>query len=707
MHERYHDQLERSGHASRLEDLERFAALGIQAIRYPVLWERVAPEGPELADWTWPDARLEYLRALGIRPIVGLLHHGSGPRYTDLLDPRFPDKLARYARAVAERYPWVEEWTPVNEPLTTARFSALYGLWYPHAHDDSSFIRALVNQTTGIALAMEEIRAVNPAARLIQTEDMGRTYSTPELAYQAEFENDRRWASLDLLCGTLHPDSPFGSWARASGMTERDLEWSRGHATTPDVIGLDHYPTSQRWLDHRLDDYPEWSHGGNGRAPYADVEAVRARGEGIASTADLLREAYARYRIPVAVGECHIWSTREQQMRWLHDTWTDCVDLRERGVDVRAVTVWAALGTYDWDSCVVRESRHYEPGAFDMRGGLPRPTAIAALVRELASGRPPSHPALSGPRWWRSPDRLTFGRARARPDEFQGRQPLPIVVLGSHGRLGRGFIEACSRRGLTAVGLGRSDVDIGDEASVRGALERVRPWAVVNAAGYVRVDDAEGDPRCELENARGAFNVARAAIAVGAQLVTFSSDLVFDGRKHAPYLESDEVAPLSAYGRSKAAAERHIAETYPSSLVVRTSAFFGPTNPTSFIEQVLRALRAREEVQVADDIVVSPTYIPDLVDVVLDLVIDRESGVWHLACPDALSWAALAERAAVVAGLDVNLIRPIPSRSLAWIARRPPFSALASERGYLLPSLDDALARYARERVAEVSGEAA
>ena len=707
MGDRYHDQLERSGHAGRLEDLERFAALGIQAIRYPVLWERVAPDGPELADWAWPDARLTYLRALGIRPIVGLLHHGSGPRYTDLLDPLFPEKLARYARAVAERYPWVEEWTPVNEPLTTARFSALYGFWYPHARDDRLFVRALVHQTRGIARAMEEIRAVNPAARLVQTEDMGRTYSTPELAYQAEFENDRRWASLDLLCGVFNPESLFGRWAQDAGLSNRDLEWSVAHAVKPDVIGLDHYPTSQRWLDQRVDEYPAWSRGGNGRTTYADVEAVRARAEGIAPTAVLLREAYARYQIPVAVSECHIWSTREQQMRWLYDTWNDCLELRERGVDVRAVTVWAALGTYDWDSCVVRESRHYEPGAFDLRGGHPRPTAIATLARDLVSGRDPVHPALAGPRWWRSPDRLTLGPARAAPGESKPLRAPPILVLGSHGRLGRAFIDACARRGLAAVGLSHSDVDIADEREVRAALDLEKPWAVVNAAGYVRVDEAETDPRCERDNAQGAQSVARAAMAAGAQLVTFSSDLVFDGRKRAPYVESDEVAPLSAYGRSKAAAERHIAQTYPTSLVVRTSAFFGPTDPTSFIEEVVRSLRAGHELHAADDVVVSPTYIPDLVDVVLDLVIDGETGVWHLACPDALTWAALAERAALAAGLDGDLIRPTPSRSLPWTARRPPFSALASERAYLLPSLDDALARYARERVAEVSSKAA
>src|SRR5205085_3518138 len=125
--------LERNGHASRDGDLERFASLGIRAIRYPVLWERTAPERIADADWSWPDSRLPALRELGMTPIVGLVHHGSGPRRTSLLHPCFATGLAEFAGAVAARYPWVEHWTPVNEPLTTARFSGLYGVWYPHA----------------------------------------------------------------------------------------------------------------------------------------------------------------------------------------------------------------------------------------------------------------------------------------------------------------------------------------------------------------------------------------------------------------------------------------------------------------------------------------------------------------------------------------------------------------------------------------------
>ena len=138
----YGDQLSRTGFADRIDDLDRIASLGASRIRFPLLWERTE-QGPGAFDWRWADARMERLRALGLAPIVGLLHHGSGPRHTSLLDPDFPSKLAAFARAVAERYPWVDAYTPVNEPLTTARFSGLYGVWYPHGHDDIHLVKQL------------------------------------------------------------------------------------------------------------------------------------------------------------------------------------------------------------------------------------------------------------------------------------------------------------------------------------------------------------------------------------------------------------------------------------------------------------------------------------------------------------------------------------------------------------------------------------
>src|SRR5919199_4933301 len=116
----YFNQMARNGHATRISDLDLFAELGVTAMRYPVLWELTAPEGVERADWSWADERLGRLQELGIRPIVGFVHHGSGPRHTSLIDPAFAKGLAEFAQAFADRYPWVEMYTPVNEPLTTA-----------------------------------------------------------------------------------------------------------------------------------------------------------------------------------------------------------------------------------------------------------------------------------------------------------------------------------------------------------------------------------------------------------------------------------------------------------------------------------------------------------------------------------------------------------------------------------------------------------
>ena len=203
--DRYFNQLELNGHVRRSDDLDRFAAIGLRTLRFPLLWEMLAPDSLEQIDWSWADERLDKVRSLGIRPIVGLLHHGSGPGLTDLTDPEFPEKFARFASLVIRRYPWLDAFTPINEPLTTARFSGLYGHWYPHRRDDRTFVTILLNQIRGTILAMSAIREVNASAILVQTDDLGRTFSTRAMKYQADFDNERRWLTWDLLLGKLQP----------------------------------------------------------------------------------------------------------------------------------------------------------------------------------------------------------------------------------------------------------------------------------------------------------------------------------------------------------------------------------------------------------------------------------------------------------------------------------------------------------------------
>lgn len=718
----YLDQIERSGHATRLDDLDLFANLGIKAIRYPVLWERTAPNGLESANWGWADERLERLRELGVRPIVGLVHHGSGPQWTSLVDPAFPEKLAEFAHAVAARYPWVDSYTPVNEPLTTARFSGLYGHWYPHGRDDLTFIRALMTECRAVALAMKAIRQVNPKAQLIQTEDLGKSFSTPLLAYQAEFENNRRWLSFDLLCGRVNRDHPLWRYLlHQVGIAQSDIEWFLEHPCPPDIIGINHYLTSDRFLDEQLERYPVGCHGGNGKHAYADLEAVRVRAEGPAGHRILLRETWDRYRLPIAVTEVHLGCTREEQLRWLKEVWDTAQSLRQEGIDIRAITAWSLLGAYDWNSLVTRAAGYYEPGVFDLRPPspgisssslIPRSTALASMVSHLAEGQDYVHPVLSVPGWWRRPERLLYppvgcgadmGSAIAIPgtqSKHEGTTSVrPLVITGATGTLGKAFARICQIRGIPYRLLSRREMDITQPAIVEQVLSDLNPWAVVNTAGYVRVDDAEREPHlCQKINADGAAILANACVKRDTALVTFSSDLVFDGTSTAPYLESSEVSPLNVYGHSKAIAEQWVLEAHPCSLVIRTSAFFGPWDEYNFLTIVLRTLSAGHPFIAAEDAIVSPTYVPDLVNATLDLLIDGECGVWHLANSGAIAWAELARYVAKLAGLDANQIKACPTGELGWAAPRPIYSVLGSERGVLLPTLEGAIDRYLQEQ---------
>jgi dTDP-4-dehydrorhamnose reductase len=705
--DQYFSQMERNGHAERLQDLERFASLGIRAIRYPVLWERTAPDGIASADWSWSDERLPVLQQLGVTPIVGLVHHGSGPRHTSLVSPDFAEKLADYAGAVARRYPWVEYWTPVNEPCTTARFSGLNGVWYPHDTSEEGFIRALINQCRAVVLSMRAIRAVNPNAKLVQTDDLSRTYGTPEMAEIANFFNERRWLAWDMLCGKIDPDHALWDYFLENGAGADELLWFKDNACPPDIIGVNYYITSERWLDHRAERYPE-SHRTQYRGiPHADIECPRVLATPTPGIAPLLQETWDRYGLPVAVTEAHIDANREDQLRWLVEIWNAARKVQQGGADIRAVTVWALLGSFDWNCLVTECKGYYESGPFDVRGPQPRPTAVATLMRELASGRPLSHPVLQGQGWWRRPGRFLAKPVATRTavadiaerGAFRSTFPQPILITGATGTLGRAFARICERRSLAYHLLTRQEMDIADPASVEAAIVRFKPWAIINAGGYVRVDDAEGDiQRCMRENALGPTVLALAAIRHALRFMTFSSDLVFDGTQDRPYIESDKVAPLGVYGRSKADAERRVLDSDPQALVIRTSAFFGPWDEHNVVTQALAALDAGRPFAAASDRVVSPTYVPDLVNACLDLLIDRECGIWHLTNGAALSWADLARRAAAAAGVDDALLEARTAAELGLRAPRPRNSAMSSERGLLLPSFDDALARYVRER---------
>lgn len=622
----WHDQTLLGGHQDRPGDLDLFAELGIRSLRYPALWERMAPGGGPTCDFGWTDRRLERIHQLGMQPILTLCHHGSGPPGTDLLQDNFAPGLAAHAAAVAARYPWVRDWTPVNEPLTTARFSALYGFWWPHACDERAFWLALLNETDATRLSMQAIRRVNPRARLVQTDDLGFCHATLPLQSAADFQNQRRWMGWDLLCGRVLPGHALWDRLVHQGFEQR-LRAIAADPCPPDLLGINHYLSSERFMDHRVERHPHRSqadrhvslhHG----VPLVDVDAVRNRDEGVLGLPALLRQAWERYRLPIAVTECHNGATREAQARWFLDIWRGVQTLRDEGVDVRAVTAWALLGSHDWNRMVTRFDGHYEPGVWDVRSGTPRPTLMVAVLRALAGGRAPDHPALAEPGWWRGPQRLLHAPESVRP-RFErspgqaGQGPSPLLLVADDSPLAQLAARTLQLRGLPWA---RCQGDLQD------SLRRWRPWAVLDAR------DREGlaGPRRREPHPHGPrSSVARQCVDAGVPCALFTSAF-------GPGLSAEALA-------------------LPGVLVARTGPVELPWDRRALSVQLLARLDAGQPVQVSS----APwhrVYGPDLVGAVLDLLLDGAAGPVNFFPREHWTEADWARALAAMAACDLSLV---------------------------------------------------
>ena len=697
----YHDQLYYSNHYIRENDIEKIADLGIKAIRYPLLWEYHKPQIDQCINWSWAERQLNSIRSKGITPIAGLVHHGSGPLYTNLLNENFVTGLVAYATEVANKFPWIEYYTPVNEPLTTARFSGIYGFWYPHHQNDISFAKMLLNQVRAVVLSMEAIRKINPAAKLIQTEDLGKTFSTPYLNFQANFENERRWLTFDLLCGKVDPEHKMWKYFSRLGIPEKSLQFFLQNPCPPDIIGLNYYITSERFIDENIENYPSYTHGGNEIQTYADVEAIRVEHNNPYGLKVLLKEAWERFGLPMAITEAQLNSTREEQLRWIFEIWTTCTELKNEGVNIKSVTAWSLLGAFGWNRLLTSAKMKYESGVFDIRSGSLRPSALASLIKSLTSNQSYSHPVLYQKGWWHRESRFNIKKPVDPSLELslQNDCNQPLIIIGKTGTLGYAFAKICTERVIPHKLLGRDDVDIRNAHQIEDVIMQYKPWAIINTAGFVKVDEAEVEiETCFDANTKGAELLGYACNKYGIQYLTFSSDMVFDGTKKSPYLENDKINPLNVYGKSKAEAEFSVLNANPEAMIVRTSSFFGPWDKYNFVHNVIQTLSADLVFAAADNIFISPTYVPDLVNVSLDLLIDKEKGIWHLTNNGEITWADLAIKVAEKAGYNGGMVLAQPYELMNWKAIRPKYSVLKSDKGILLPSLNNALNRYFVDR---------
>ncbi len=690
----YFDQLEFGDFYER-DDLANIIDLGVKTLRFPVLWEKHQPKKNGDIDWEWCSSQLHLLKTNGINPVVGLVHHGSGPSYTDLLKDDFAPLLAAYARQVAEQFPWITHYTPVNEPLTTARFSGLYGIWYPHKTNDVSFVKMLLNELEAVVLCMQEIRKVNPAAKLLQTEDLAKTYSTPLLSYQAKFENYRRWLTYDILCGMFDEQHPLWKYFKRLGIPESKLRFFIENKCPPDIIGVNHYLTSERYLDEDMENYPEHSHGGNTLHQYADVEAVRVSIPEPHGLELLLQETWSRYKIPIVITEVHLHCSREEQLRWFKFVYAVADRLKNNGIEIQAVTAWALLGSFGWNKLLTTQEPDYETGAFDISAGYARITAVGKFVKNIIMQQQANDHLLELPGWWQRKSRFFL---KATTERLQVKtKGQPVLILGKTGTLGKAFSHICSERNINHVLVGRDEVDIctGD---IEALVRIYNPWAIINATGYVKIDEAEKEPLvCNRVNAFAVRRLAQLCEQHAIKLMSFSSDMVFDGSKLKPYTESDRLNPLNIYGESKLLAESFLRSINPGALIIRTSAFFGPWDNYNFVSTTLKNIGEGKVVRVPADITISPTYVPHLVHAALDLLIDEERGIWHLANKGSYTWYEFAKKAAQLAGMNDELVEPITG--LRSAASRPAYTVLASEKYSMMPDIKLGLEQYFLNRV--------
>jgi beta-glucosidase/6-phospho-beta-glucosidase/beta-galactosidase len=321
------DELEKTGHYEHLEqDLAMVAELGVTYLRYGIPYHRTNPE-PGVYDWAFTDRALNTCRTNGLVPIVDLLHFGLPDYIGGFQNRSLPRLFGDYAARFAERYPWVRHYTPVNEPLITARFSARDGMWNERLASDAGFARAIMNVCGAAVHAVEAIRRAVPDAVFIQSDTCEAYHPThPDARPLADFYNELRFVGFELVFGRRLPDN-VQRYLVENGVERPELAWFEAHGSDAGCIaGNDYYATSEKDIE-----------------PNGAVRPASRR----LGYAQLGRQYHERLQVPLMHSETNM--AGPGAVAWLEEQWAE-VDRLRQVVPVRGFTWYGFVNHVDWDT---------------------------------------------------------------------------------------------------------------------------------------------------------------------------------------------------------------------------------------------------------------------------------------------------------------------------------------------------------------------
>jgi beta-glucosidase/6-phospho-beta-glucosidase/beta-galactosidase len=327
------DQLRDTGHYEMWQqDLKLVRELGLRYLRYGPPLYRIF-KGPGEYDWSGLDPVMAEMRRLGIVPIIDLCHFGLPDWLHDFQNPSWPDYFAEYSRAFAERYPWVRYYTPVNEIYVTAQFSAAFGWWNERLMSDTAWITNIKHCCKASVLCMRAILDLRPDAIFIFSESTEYVHpGSPEMVAQAQFMNERRFLSLDLLFGHDVTATMY-QYLLAGGMTNAEYQWFRNQKDlrTHCIMGTDYYITNEHVI----------------RSNGTSIGAGDVYGYYV-----ITRQYFDRYRMPVMHTETN--RTAHLAVEWLWKEWMNLLRLREDGVPIIGFTWFGLIDMKDWDTALTQ-----------------------------------------------------------------------------------------------------------------------------------------------------------------------------------------------------------------------------------------------------------------------------------------------------------------------------------------------------------------